>query len=110
MVSSAYRFPSGCIFVLFCVTVVYTLAVNCWFYVLFVLRSVGMRDLSSPIRDHTRAPAWRRSVLTAGPPGKPLLVVFVIITMAGGNGGRIQNIMESTKDQYEMRVTVWLVP
>ena len=44
-------------FVLFCVTVVYTLAVNCWFYVLLVQESVGMRDLSFPIRDETRAPA-----------------------------------------------------
>ena len=83
--SSAYRFPSGCIFVLFCVTVVHTLAVNCCFYVLFVLGSVGT-------------------------PGKPLLLVFVIIIMAGGNGDRIWNMMELTKDQYEMRVTVWLVP
>ena len=69
-----------------------------------------MRDLGSPIRDQTQAPAWRHSVLTAAPPGKPLLLVFVIIIMAGGNGDRIWNMMELTKDQYEMRVIVWLVP
>lgn len=76
-----------------------------------VSSGIGWHEGSEfPDQGETRAPALEVQRLSHWTPGKALLVVFVIIIMAGGSGNRIWNMIELTKDQYEMRVTVWLVP
>lgn len=59
------------------------------------------------IRDHTRAPAWRHSVLTAGPLGKLLLVVSLSSQWQEKWWQDTEYNGVQTKDQYEMRVTIW---